>query len=52
MDVIYLWIRRIIGLGAFGISLGILFALFMPISALFFIIAVGLLIFGFTWFFC
>ena len=47
-----MWIKRIIGLCAIAIAIGILFALFVPISVLFFIIAVVLIALGFAWLFC
>jgi len=46
-----MWIKRILGLAAIGIGIGIMMVLFMPISVLFFLIGVGLLIFGSNCFF-
>ena len=47
-----MWLKRIIGLGCLTMGIGIMFALFMPISVLFFIISVILVILGFIWLFC
>lgn len=46
-----MWIKRIIGLAAIGVGVGVFMVLFLPLNVLFFIIAAGLLIFGINCFF-